>query len=121
MEDETNKPILKVGDKIQIKSKEWFDSKDKTVHGSITPPKGQAISFMYEMSKYCGDICTIKEIIPCSINTVKVDENPYNWGSWMFSPVEEPINNDYQVYTNSQSNSSKFDLSKVIYKARRIR
>lgn len=88
MEDETNKPILKVGDKIRIKSKEWFDSQDKTVHGSITPPKGQAISFMYDMSTYCGDIFTIKEIIPCSINTVKVDENPYNWGTWMFDIIE---------------------------------
>ena len=52
MEDETNKHILKIGDKIRIKSKEWFDSQDKTVHGSITPPKGQAIYFRYEMGKY---------------------------------------------------------------------
>ena len=111
MEDETNKPILKVGDKVRIKSKEWFDSHDKTVHGSITPPKGQAIYFRYDMSMYCGDICTIKEIIPCSINTVKVDENPYNWGSWMFDLVDEEKKEEepqYKVGDRVQINSLKW-------------
>ena len=87
MEDETNKPILKIGDKIRIKSKEWFDSQDKTIYGSIAPPKGQPCYFSPLMSKYCGEICTIKQI-RSSPNTVKVNENIYNWGSWMFDIVE---------------------------------
>ena len=94
MEDETNKPILKVGDKVRIKSKEWFDSHDKTVYGSITPPKGQPCYFSPLMSKYCGEICTIKQI-RSSPNTVKVNENIYNWGSWMFDIVESA--HEYKV------------------------
>ena len=121
MEDKSKIPILKVGDKIRIKSKEWFDSQDKTVLGSITPPKGQAAFFVYEMSKYCGGICTIKAVVPHSNNTVKVDENPYNWGTWMFDLVDEEKKLSNNKDNDSQSNSSKFDLTKVIYRARRIR
>ena len=94
MEDETNKPILKIGDKIRIKSKEWFDSQDKTIYGSIAPPKGQPCYFSPLMSKYCGEICTIKQI-RSSPNTVKVNENIYNWDSWMFDIVESA--HEYKV------------------------
>lgn len=94
MEDKSKIPILKVGDKIRIKSKEWFDSQDKTVYGSIAPPKGQPCYFSHLMSKYCGEICTIKQI-RSSPNTVKVNENIYNWDSWMFDIVESA--HEYKV------------------------
>ena len=95
MEDKSKIPILKVGDKIRIKSKEWFDSQDKTVYGSINPPNGQALYFRPLMSIHCGEICTIKEITSHSTNTVKVNENNYNWGSWMFDIVESA--HEYKV------------------------
>ena len=130
MEDESNKPILKVGDKVRIKSKEWFDSQYKSNREDIEPPEEYNRPFFDFMEQYCGNICTIKYIY--SNNAIKFNENDEDWESWMFDLVEEEKKEEPQVTTSeeqlsnnkdndSQSNSSKFDLSKVVYKSRRIK
>lgn len=87
MEDETNKPILKVGDKVRIKSKEWFDSQYKSNREDIEPPEEYNRPFFDFMEQYCGNICTIKYIY--SNNVIKFNENDEDWESWMFDLVDE--------------------------------
>ena len=87
MKDDTNKPILKVGDKVRIKSKEWFDSQYKSNREDIEPPEEYNRPFFDFMEQYCGNICTIKYIY--SNNVIKFNENDEDWESWMFDPVEE--------------------------------
>lgn len=87
MEDETNKHILKIGDKIRIKSKEWFDSQYKSNREDIEPPEEYNRPFFDFMEQYCGNICTIKYIY--SNNVIKFNENDEAWESWMFDLVDE--------------------------------
>ena len=131
MDDETNKPILKVGDKVRIKSKEWFDSQYKSNREDIEPPEEYNRPFFDFMEQYCGNICTIKYIY--INNVIKFNENDEDWESWMFDLVDEDkievgdlvTTSEEQLSNNkdndSQSNSSKFDLSRVIYRSRRIK
>ena len=92
MEDETNKPILKVGDKIRIKSKEWFDSQYKSNREDIEPPEEYNRPFFDFMEQYCGNICTIKYIY--SNNVIKFNENDEDWELWMFDLVDEKEEKD---------------------------
>ena len=86
MEDETNKPILKVSDKVRIKSKEWFTSQYKSNREDIEPPEEYNRPFFDFMEQYCGNICTIKYIY--SNNVIKFNESDEAWESWMFDIVE---------------------------------
>lgn len=77
----------KVGDKVRIKSKEWFDSQYKSNREDIEPPEEYNRPFFDFMEQYCGNICTIKYIY--SNNVIKFNENDEAWESWMFDLVDE--------------------------------
>ena len=119
MEDETNKPILKVGDKVRIKSKEWFDSQYKSNREDIEPPEEYNRPIFDFMEQYCGNICTIKNVY---INTIKFNENDEDWESWMFDLVEEEKKEEPQykagdkIVINSRDwyNASKDGFGSVI-------
>ena len=49
--------IYNVGDKVRIKSKEWYDE-NKDEDGNVNIP----FLFNSEMSYYCGEITTITKI-----------------------------------------------------------
>jgi len=52
----------KVGDKVKIKSKEWYDNEPKDEYGvtySCRQLGAFAIGFTKNMSRYCGRIFTI--------------------------------------------------------------
>ena len=93
MEDETNKPILKVSDKVRIKSKEWFASQYKSNREDIEPPEEYNRPFFDFMQQYCDNICTIKYIY--SNNVIKFNENDEDWESWMFDIIEST--HEYKV------------------------
>lgn len=70
----------KVGDKVRVKSLEWWNTQPKINAGRSV--KCGAESFSKDMTKYCNDELTI-----CSIydKFYKVKENNFNWTEEMFS------------------------------------
>lgn len=105
MEDKTYTPILKVGDKVRINSKEWYNN-NKDDKGEIVR---NSLIFNSLMKEYCGKVFTIDySYEKCGHIYYLFMENDYAWGSWMFSPVKEPTNNDYQVGDRVQINSLKW-------------
>lgn len=68
----------KVGDKVRVKSKEWYD-KNKDRNGRVNIN----YSFVEKMSNWCGKEVTIDAIYD-DIYKIKEDENLYNWTDTMF-------------------------------------
>lgn len=51
---------MKVGDKVQIKSLDWY-KKNKDNRGCVTFPYEDEVVFTSEMSSFCGQIGTISQ------------------------------------------------------------
>ena len=64
----------KVGDKVRIKSKDWYD-KNKDEDGYIGLPLDV---FNYLMAKHCGEIATITEILEDSVYKIDIDKINFN-------------------------------------------
>lgn len=71
--------IYKVGDKVRIKSKEWYDE-NKDEDGNVNIP----FLFNSEMSYYCGEITTITKIEKYSYYRIYLDGEKWNWSDEMF-------------------------------------
>lgn len=77
----------KVGDKVRIKSREWYDV-NKNKYGDA---KINDICFNKQMSEYCGDIVTIKEVYG---KGYYLEEVVYYWTDEMFEGLvseEKPL------------------------------
>lgn len=110
------KTKFKVGDKVQIKSKIWFDN-SKTLHDicpSVSPPSGFGYVFTDSNAKYCGRILTVRDIRFDSINPTyildEVDEHLY-WNEYMF---ENEIIDDNDLWKEAIKESVKL-ISNIIY------
>lgn len=73
--------VPKVGDKVKIKSREWYE-KWKNEHGNIVGIGTH--SFSAEMSKYCGKVFKVKDVI-CSWFTL--EDVRFGWIMPMFEEV----------------------------------
>lgn len=71
--------IYNVGDKVRIKSKEWYDE-NKDEDGNVNIP----FLFNSEMSYYCGEITTITKIEKYSYYRIYLDGEKWNWSDEMF-------------------------------------
>lgn len=71
---------FKVGDKVRIKSKDWYE-KNKDEDGYIGLPLDV---FNYLMAKHCGEIATITEILEDSVYKIDIDKFNFNWSDEMF-------------------------------------
>lgn len=71
----------KVGDKVRIKSKEWYDA-NKKENGAVDESKS-LYSFVEPMSKYLGMQAHITEIKGESYS-IDLDRNRHYWYDWMF-------------------------------------
>ena len=88
----------KVGDKVRIKSLEWYNSADKNIFGYISNIENDN-SFVSDMVRYCGMDAKIS-----SVNTnyyiIDIDGGDWYWCDWMFdesfSNKEESIDYDYE-------------------------
>jgi hypothetical protein len=69
----------KIGEKVRVKSKAWFDSMPKTFDGGI---RLSTETFTKDMSKFCGKILTIKRVEGDGYTTFEGD--PYIWTDEMF-------------------------------------
>ena len=80
----------KVGDKVRIKSKEWFDKNRQLLRGKtygVAPDRenGQRCSFIDPMRKYCGREATIASIVSEKYYTIDIDPaHLWCWVDWMF-------------------------------------
>lgn len=69
----------KVGDKVRIKSLEWYNS-NKDESGEVLPHSD--IFFVKEMSEYCGKECEVSHVYPNGEYSLKGNE--WSWKDWMF-------------------------------------
>ena len=70
----------KVGDKVRIKSKDWYE-KNRNFGRYIGLPLDD---FNYLMAKHCGEIATITEILEDSVYKIGIDKDNFNWTDKMF-------------------------------------
>lgn len=85
----------KVGDKVRIKSLEWYNS-NKDKQGDVTV----CINFfVLQMSQYCGKIATITRV---SLESYKIDIDNSTW-NW----TDEMFEDDTNISDNSIKSESK--------------
>ena len=76
----------KVGDKVRIKSLDWYNECKSKVLGTvydITP------RFIEGMSKYCGQVATIIEIVTGHAYKISLDSGCYDWSGDAFEGLVE--------------------------------
>lgn len=116
----------KVGDKVRIKSLEWYKSADKDSECVIRSDESYFV-FLEYMCKYVGKEATITQANQ-SYYSINIDNGKFAWDDWMFeesfSDKEESIDYDYEqlkeiaielIRANANPSAVAF-LAKEIYK-----
>lgn len=95
---------FKVGDKVRVKSLEWYNlNKDNN---------GRVFSFSNEMAKFCGQLVTISSVFPFCY-TVKEYDTRFNvWYDWMFE--DKAIEEDTFTKEMLVSNDKKKWVKRLI-------
>lgn len=89
----------KVGDKVVVKSLEWYN-RHKDRLGNVNVPQ----CFVFSMTKYCGRVMTICRVYEGSSYRVVEDEGSYAWSDEMFEGLESEVN-------NTPKSTKKIDVS----------
>lgn len=82
----THLPKLELGQKVTIKSLEWYDS-NKNAYTGIVPLSTE--SFVSDMSEYCGKTATIVDVFKDLYGImyrIDLDNRDWNWTDEMFEP-----------------------------------
>ena len=85
----THLPKLELGQKVTIKSLEWYDSNKNEYTGDV---KLTTESFVSDMSKYCGKTATIVDVFKDFdgegdiMYRIDLDNRGWNWTDEMFEP-----------------------------------
>ena len=74
----------KVGDKVRIKSKEWWDAQPKNEHGNV---RCGSDTFTDTMICMCGKVVEITDVLE---DTYFIKEYGYNWTDEMFDDSYNP-------------------------------
>lgn len=74
----------KVGDKVRIKSKEWWDAQPKNEHGDV---RCGSDTFTDTMICMCGKVVEITDVLE---DTYFIKEYDYNWTDEMFDDSYNP-------------------------------
>lgn len=93
---------MKIGDKVRIISKDWYDAQPKTYNGVCVGSR-----FTFGMSAYCGLEATITYIDKDCDFLLDIDNNQWWWQEWMFDKDYEY----YKQYTTSIFKSVKVSLN----------
>lgn len=79
---------LKPGDRLKVRSKEWYDGIRLSQGGTWWPrdPSGEDMQYTFttEMSKLCGKEVTLVEICKSGDARIREDMGFYSWSGWMF-------------------------------------
>lgn len=89
---------FKVGDKVRVKSLEWYNNEPKDKYGIVR--LGYGWEFIKDMVQYCGKVIKISRIYD---GAYKVDDNPYHWQDWMLE--DEPVTEEKQEVEQLNKNS----------------
>ena len=78
----------KVGDKVKIKSREWYKA-NKDKYGTVYCGD---VLFIESMSKYCGKVLTIDRVFNFNTATYEMLEDPdeFGWNEEMIECLVEP-------------------------------
>ena len=76
-----------VGDKVRIKSIDWYNENKDPKHGFVN--FGDGICFYSHMSKYCGKTMTISEIVDCCYVMAECVYDNCNWTDKMIEELVE--------------------------------
>lgn len=95
---------FKVGDKVRVKSLDWY----KTEYTN----EGVRLSFVSDMSKFCGKIVTI-EIVSNNLYYIKEDDDKFSWQDYMFE--DEVIKEDNDIIKNHEVMEDNVKSFKTIY------
>ena len=99
----TSSEFLKVGDKVMIKSIQWYKELLNDPRNPINYRESGSISddivafgFAKSMSKYCGKVATIRtayysRTIP--VYRIDLDNSSYFWAAYMF----EDLSTEYEL------------------------
>ena len=110
----------KVGDKVKIKSREWYKfNKDK--YGAVYCGD---IPFVKSMSKYCGKVLTIERIFDLNTPTYEMLEDPdhFDWNDGMIeclvesapdNKISKIISRANKAVTESFENGAKFERERL--------
>lgn len=90
---------FKVGDKVRVRSLEWYNSAPKDKYGVVR--LGYGWEFIQEMVQYCGKVLKISRI---NVNAYKVDDIPYHWQDWM---LEDEVITEEEQQENKNSIETK--------------
>lgn len=123
--------IISCGQKVRVKSRQWYDS-IKNEYNMINMPysKGEFSPFMAEN---CGKILTIGEQRSRDLYTVS--ENRFIWPRWCFDLLNEadiidhsiakskatPFNNSSKTYLMHDGNTGHIKIGKSINPKKRLR
>ncbi len=75
----------KVGDKVRIKSLDWYNENKSYSNGIVY----LSISFVANMSKYCGQVATIIKASGGNEYKISLDNGYYIWSDDMFEGLVE--------------------------------
>ena len=85
----THLPKLELGQKVVIKSLDWYNSNKNKYSGVVTL---STESFVEDMSKYCGKTATIIDVFKdldgkdAIMYRIDLDSRDWNWTEEMFEP-----------------------------------
>lgn len=81
----------KVGDKVRIKSLDWYNKNKSRVLGTVY----LVVPFIESMSKYCGQVATITKVIAGNVFEISLDNGCNEWSDTMFEGLveEETVSN----------------------------
>ena len=96
----------KVGDKVRIKSKGWFDLMPKTRLGGV---RLKTWDFARDMSFYCGEIAII-DVCYDECYELNIDNHKHAWDDEMF---EDSFELNLQKHTTTRRKFSK--IGNAIY------
>ena len=86
----THLPKFELGQKVTIKSLEWYNSNKETYCGIV---KLSTESFVSDMAEYCGKTATIVDVFKdldgesdTIMYRIDLDNRDWNWTEEMFEP-----------------------------------
>lgn len=98
----------KVGDKVIIKSLDWWKAQPKNEYGNIMNDKG-FYGFTKDMSKFCGKEAVIEKVLVNQFYHISINNGrllSWNWEDWMLEDSDEKF--DYYEFT-------KENLEKLVW------
>ena len=81
----------KVGDKVRIKSLDWYNENKSKALGTVY----LVVPFIESMSKYCGQVATITKMLSGNTFEISLDNGCNEWSDSMFEGLveEETVSN----------------------------